>query len=212
MDMAKTEEKKEKKPGLVKKLKIGVRNLLTEPVVQPTKGDDEHAEDEAFADAEAITEHPPVEQISTEAFETELQGLIDGHGKVLAGKMQFVDLSDMKSKYPERWEEISEPLHALAASVIGMNLAQEDIYTRLQDSHLIVFAELSQAEAKDRCVKITREISELLVEQGVDSSVVAAKSVVGEVDGRAAIEDLDVEASSKPRVSAKTTKPRSKRR
>jgi len=124
--------------------------------------------------------------------------------------MQFVDLSESKSKYPERWAEMSEPLHALAASVIGMNLAQVDLYTRLQDSHLIIFADLSPAEAKERCVRITKEISELLVEQGLDASVVAAKSVVGEVDGRAALEELDVEASSIPRVSAKTTKPRSK--
>jgi len=78
--------------------------------------------------------------------------------------MQFVDLSESKSKYPERWAEMSEPLHALAASVIGMNLAQEDLYTRLQDSHLIIFADLSPAEAKERCVRITKEISELLVE------------------------------------------------
>ena len=208
MGMAKSKEKKAPPGGLLKKIKVGVRNLLTEPVSQPDEDEDEHPEDEALAKAKAITEHAPVEQISTEAFESELQGMIDGHGKVLAGKMQFVDLSDSKSKYPERWAEISEPLHALAASVIGMNLAQEDIYARLQDSHVIVFADLSPAEAKEKCVRITKEISELLVGQGVDASVIAAKSVVGEVDGRAALEELDVEASSIPRVSAKTTKSR----
>ena len=212
--MAKKEKNKDKtKPGLFKKLKAGVRNLVTEPVQKPGEDEPETESDVDVASDEAVdgaAEAIPAEPMSTEEFESELQDLIDAHGNVLAGKMQFVDLSDTKSKYPDRWEEIAEPLHALAASVIGMNLAQEDVYTRLDDSHIIVFSDLTEAEAKERCVRITKEISDLLTEQGVDSSIVAAKSVVGEVDGRAAIEELDVMASSIPKVSAKTTRTRSK--
>ena len=217
--MAKKEKNKEEqkkgksKPGLFTKLKTGVRNLVTEPIQKP---DEDEVDSGIDADSDLgdsvgdAAEAAPAVAMSTEEFESELQDLIDSHGNVLAGKMQFVDLSDTKSKYPERWEEIAEPLHALAASVIGMNLAQEDVYTRLEDSHIIVFSDLTEPEAKERCVRITKEISDLLVEQGVDSSIVAAKSVVGQVDGRAAIEDLDVMASSIPKVSAKTTRPRSK--
>ena len=207
----KEKKKKEKKPGLFSKLKVGVRNLVTEPVEKSDEGEaDLEGDDASSLAAEKPAEVTPASPMSADEFETELQDLIDSHGQVLAGKMQFVELSDTKSKYPERWDEIAEPLHALAASVIGMNLAQEDVYTRLQDSHVIVFSDLSQDEAKERCVRITKEISELLVEQGVDSSIVAAKSVVGEVDGQAAIEALDVEASSIPKVSAKTTRPRTR--
>lgn len=198
---------KKKKPGLLKKLKTGVVNLITEPVETDADPDD----DDAFSEDEALEKRSPVSPLSTAAFEIELQGLIDGHGTVLAGKMQFVDLSGTKKKYPKQWEQMSDPLHALASSVIGRSIDAEDVYTRLGDSHVIVFAKLAQEDAKKRCVAMTAEISELLGEQGVDSSMIAAKSVVGEVDGRAALEELDVEASSIPKVRAKTTKPRSMR-
>ena len=189
-------KKKKKKGSLFGKLKAGVRNLVTEPIKIPA--------DERIEAASGVA-------MSTEEFESELQALIDSHGKVLAGKMQFIDLSDTKEKYPKRWADILEPLHTLAATVIATHLNENDVYTRLEDSHVVVFAGMNQADAKQRCMKIRMEISTLLDEQGVDSSLVAAKTVVGEVDGKAAIEDLDVESSSVPKVTAKTTKPRSAR-
>ncbi len=203
------DEPTKKKLGLLKRFKVGMRNLLTEPI--EATAEDETEIDDGPATA-SPTERTPAVPMSSAAFESELQGLIDGHGKVLAGKMQFVDLSSAKEKYPEQWEDIVKPLHALAAAVIGMHLAQEDVYTRLQEAHVIIFSDLSQAEAKERCVRISKEISELLAEQGIDSSIVTAKTVIGEVDGQAALEALDIDASSKPKVSAKSTKPRSQRR
>lgn len=196
MAKQKKKDEKKKKGGLFLKLKAGVRNLVTEPIEIPA--------DEQTEPASSVA-------MSTEEFEAELQALIDAHGKVLAGKMQFIDLSDTKEKYPERWAEILEPLHTLAATVIATHLTENDVYTRLEDSHVVVFTGMNQAEAKQRCMKIRMKISSLLDEQGVDSSVVAAKTVVGEVDGKAAIEELDVESSSIPKVTAKTTKPRSAR-
>ena len=190
------QEKKKRKGGLFSKLKAGVRNLVTEPIKIPA--------DEQTEPASGVA-------MSTEEFESELQALIDSHGKVLAGKMQFIDLSDTKEKYPDRWADILEPLHSLAATVIATHLNENDVYTRLEESHVVLFAGMNQADAKQRCMKIRMEISTLLDEQGVDSSLVAAKTVVGEVDGKAAIEDLDVESSSVPKVTAKTTKPRSAR-
>ena len=192
----KKDEKKKKKVGLFSKLKAGVRNLVTEPIEIPA--------DEQTEPASGVA-------MSTEEFESELQALIDSHGKVLAGKMQFIDLSDTKDKYPERWAEILEPLHTLAATVIATHLTESDVYTGLEDSHVVVFARMNRAEAKQRCMKISMKISALLDERGVDSSVVTAKTVVGEIDGKAAIEELDVESSSVPKVAAKTIKPRSAR-
>ncbi|MDA0261586.1 MAG: hypothetical protein O3A21_05235 [Proteobacteria bacterium] len=197
-----------------------MRDLLTDPIEVTAE------EETAFDDGDGPTtglpddgdepttawpqERASAVPMTTAAFEAELQELIDGHGKVLAGKMQFIDISSAKEKYPEQWEDVVGSLHALAAAVISMHLAREDIYTRLQEAHVIIFADLAQAEAKERCVRISNEISELLAEEGVDPSIVAAKTVVGEVDGQAALEALDIDASSKPLGNAKSTKPRSK--
>ena len=81
-----------------------------------------------------------------------------------------------KRKFPDRSEDITETLHTMAAKVIRSNVAKGDVYTRLQDSHLVVFAGLDAARARQRCVQITKEISEMLEGQGVDTS-----GIVGEV-------------------------------
>ena len=186
-----------KKPGFFAR-------LLTEPVRAASDASDDEDSDERprdKRDPDAIKKDAgaedgagvKAESLTTEAFESQLQKLLDQHGKVLAGKVQFVDLSDTKSKFPDRAEEITETLHSVAAKVIRSQLAKEDLYTRLQDSHLIIFAGLDAGKAQQRCVQITNEISELLEGQGVDTAGIVAKAVVGEVKGRAELEELGVE-------------------
>ena len=187
-----------------KKKKLGfLKRLLTEPVAASPDDADRRASDgqlQTAPDVGAAKEQKSAgssddksEALTTEAFESQLQELLDQHGKVLAGKVQFVDLSDTKSKFPDRSEEITETLHSVAAKVIGRHLANEDIYSRLKDSHLIIFTGLDSAEAQQRCVGIIKEISEILEGQGVDTAGIVAKSVVGEVSGRTELEELSVE-------------------
>ena len=199
------EDSKEEDDAPPKKMKPGfLARLLTKPV--PASSDDA---DNADSDEGPLAAPRPdaaksevaapdsagdkAESLTTEAFESQLQELLDQHGKVLAGKVQFIDLSDAKSKFPDRSEDITETLHTMAAKVIRSNVAKGDVYPRLQDSHLVVFAGLDAARARQRCVQITKEISELLEGQGVDTSGIVAKSVVGEVKGRAELEELSVE-------------------
>ncbi len=189
-----------------KKKKLGfLARLLTEPIAASDDANDAATSDQprgapAQGAAPAATNKKRSDrsddkekQLTTEAFEAKLEELINQHGKVLAGNVQFVDLSDTKSKFPDRSVALMETLHAVAEQVIRSHLTYGDIYARLKDSHLIIFSDLDPAEAQRRCVQITTEISATLVTQGVDTSGIVAKSIVGEVKGRAELEELSLE-------------------
>ena len=190
-----------------KKKKLGfLKRLLTEPVA--ASSDEKNAPEPEKQTNGAPGGGAPAEQsgakgsdtktdaLTTEAFEGQLQALLDQHGKVLAGKVQFVDLSDAKNKFPDRPEDIIATMHDVAASVTQSYLAKEDIYTRLKDAHLIVFGRLDPAAAQQRCVQITKEIADTLEAQGVNTAGLAPKSVVGEIEGRAQLAELSIEEAT----------------
>lgn len=84
--------------------------------------------------------------------------LEQGHAAVV-GKMQFVDLDAIKAELGERWQSIADKVRETTERTIQRRLAPSDAYVAFDDdSYLLVFADLTEAQARIKAMAIANEI------------------------------------------------------
>jgi hypothetical protein len=84
--------------------------------------------------------------------------LEQGHTAVV-GKMQFVDLDAIKAELGERWQIIADKVREVTERTIQRRLAPTDAYVAFDgDSYLLVFADLTEPQARIKAMAIANEI------------------------------------------------------
>jgi len=79
-------------------------------------------------------------------------------------KLSIVGLADVRERLGERWQELSERVHELAEVVIRRHLMRGDVFdAHGEDGYLVLFAQLSPAEAEFKCRVIAKEIAAKLL-------------------------------------------------
>lgn len=123
------------------------------------------------------------------------QSVDQGNRQLSAGKLQIVDLAGLRDQLGGYWEKGGELVHQLATGVIKRHLDPADVMSRHRDdSYILLFARLSEDEAKIKAKLIADEIEERLLGASSGKHAIKVKSVVAHVDGTVGFAELDGEA------------------
>ncbi|MFD2264542.1 hypothetical protein ACFSM5_16675 [Lacibacterium aquatile] len=132
----------------------------------------------AVSEPEPTPQHPKFEPsasalaIEQTHFAARLQEIVStapGHGA--AGKLQLLNLDELKRHAGDKWEAMAERARLVAEQVISHRLAPSDILAPYDDdSFVVLFAELTEEQARMKAAAIARELRErLLGELGPES-------------------------------------------
>jgi GGDEF domain-containing protein len=110
-----------------------------------------------------------IEQTHFAARLQEIVSTAPGHGA--AGKLQLLNLDELKKGAGDKWEAMAERARHVAQQVISHRLAPSDILAPYDDdSFVVLFAELTEEQARMKAAAIARELRErLLGELGPES-------------------------------------------
>ncbi|KJV09219.1 hypothetical protein VZ95_12880 [Elstera litoralis] len=124
--------------------------------------------DEDFG-ALAVAEKATDMAVSQVVFAAKLQEVIEKGDKGSAGKLQLLNLDEIKREAGDRWEQMAEKAQSIAEQVIRHRLAPSDVVAPYDDhSFIVLFAELTEEQARLKAAAIAREVRErLLGELGV---------------------------------------------
>jgi len=101
-----------------------------------------------------------------------------------AGKMTVLGLEGVRARLADRWDKISERIHAYFKMLLQREMKQGDCFYQVDElSYLIVFRDLSKADAQIKSLAIAQAASRHLF--GEDTGAVAIGLVVGAVDEQA---------------------------
>lgn len=107
--------------------------------------------------------------VSQVVFAAKLQEVLEKGEKGSAGKLQLLDLDEIKREAGDRWEQMAEKAQTIAEQVIRHRLAPSDVVAPYDDhSFIVLFAELTEEQARLKAAAIAREVRQrLLGELGV---------------------------------------------
>jgi EAL domain-containing protein (putative c-di-GMP-specific phosphodiesterase class I)/GGDEF domain-containing protein len=117
------------------------------------------------------TLHSPAEMaVATADFQERLNKVLAGDAPVIAGRMQFLQLDDIKAHFGDKWAEMAKKAYTIAEQVINNRLSPTDVCAPYDDeNYIILFAELTEEQARLKAGAIAREVREkLLGEFGID--------------------------------------------
>ncbi len=117
----------------------------------------------------ATTAQSTDQVVSQVVFAAKLQEIVGKGDKGSAGKLQLLNLDEIKRDAGDRWEQMAEKAHTIAEQVIRHRLAPSDVLAPYDDnSFIVLFAELTEEQARLKAAAIAREVRErLLGELGV---------------------------------------------
>jgi len=99
-----------------------------------------------------------------DAFIEKLNITLASHADVVSGKVHMIGLEEIRDMFGDRWEKVKSQAHQIARQAIERRLTPTDIFTPYGEAnYLIVFAGLTEIEAKVKCALIAREVSEKLL-------------------------------------------------
>lgn len=102
--------------------------------------------------------------IQRSVFEARLHELIDHPSATQAGKVQILGLEDVRNQLGERWAEVLPRIQTLVEDVLRHRLRPADVAAPLDDANwLILFAELTEVEARLRVAAIGRDLRQRLL-------------------------------------------------
>ncbi len=102
-------------------------------------------------------------ELAHATFQQRIAELLEQRSNAVAGKMQFVDLEAIKAELGERWQTIADKVREVTERTIQRRLAPEDAYVAYdQDNYLLLFANLSEAQARIKAMAIANEIRQLM--------------------------------------------------
>ncbi|HUA52906.1 MAG TPA: hypothetical protein VMB81_12130 [Candidatus Sulfotelmatobacter sp.] len=98
-------------------------------------------------------------EIAHAAFQGRIAELLEQGHLAVAGKLQFVDLEAIKAELGERWQVIADKVREVTQRTIERRLAPGDAYVAFDDdSYLLLFANLNEAQARIKATAIAMEI------------------------------------------------------
>ncbi len=149
-------------------------------------------EDEVKPGSRTASEAKPVVRlVLQEEFEEHLRGLVGKDAKPLAGKVNFIGLSKIKEKLGDRWPRLAERADEITRKAIERRLMPADVYTRYKELHyLIIFASLTEDQAKLKCALIAEEITKRLLGDEIAPEDLEVKTMVSHIQGKFAFEDI----------------------
>ncbi len=126
-------------------------------------------------------------------FEETLRNLISKNSALAAGRIQFLNLAKLRKKLGNRWDKVSERIHAITQRVLDANLSEKDCYTVVGDSaYLIVFDDLSEEEAKVKSIFLARTILTRLLGESADFEALELRTAVKQLDGSIRFEKVSL--------------------
>lgn len=127
-------------------------------------------------------------------FEDRLKAMLQqsGHDALLSARVNFIGLQKIKERFGPEWERIAGRAERIARNIIERHLLAGDIYTGINGlTFVMVFARLSQEQAKVKCLAIADEIAKaLLGERGGD--LLQVKTAVKRIDGTLDLQDVSL--------------------
>jgi hypothetical protein len=83
---------------------------------------------------------------------------------VLVGRLTLMGLSEIREELGSRWEALSEKVHLVAQQVVAKHLVRGDVFEpHGEDGYVMLFANLSAADARFKCHVIRSEIAQRLL-------------------------------------------------
>jgi len=83
---------------------------------------------------------------------------------VAAGRLNLMGLAEIREELGPRWDELAEKVQAIAEKVVAKHLVPGDVFERHgDDSYILLFANLTRAEAEFKCLAIRNEIGRQLL-------------------------------------------------
>lgn len=85
-------------------------------------------------------------------------------GPASSGKTQFINLEQIKADFGDRWETVAAKARQITDQVIRRRVSPTDVVAPMDDdSYLILFAELTEEQARLKIAAIARAIQERLI-------------------------------------------------
>jgi PAS domain S-box-containing protein len=120
---------------------------------------------------------------------------------VVAGKLQLIGLDAVRQRLGERWPALAERTFAMAERVIQKHLRQGDVLRRSsEDGFLVLFSNLSEAEAQFKALAIGNEIREQFIgelPEAAEARVASFAATVTVEDEESKTEESIVDALSR---------------
>jgi hypothetical protein len=116
-----------------------------------------------------------------------------GQPTAAASKMTVLGLDGIRARTGDQWEKTSEKVHSYFTTLFHREMRPGDTFHRLDElSYLVIFRDLSIADAQAKCLAIADTVSRRLF--GEDTGAVSIRSLVGAVADKLLLEDVDVRA------------------
>lgn len=111
-----------------------------------------------------IFPHDPVELSRSHVlFNHRLDELIASGAKAAAGKLQLINFDEIRAKLGDRWPAMADKARHITEQVIAKRLAASDVSAPMGDGYIILFAELTEEQARLKATAIGREVRERLL-------------------------------------------------
>jgi hypothetical protein len=127
----------------------------------------------------------PSETARLERFESRLRTLAETgerSGPLIAGRLQIIALSRVKERLGEDWARLAAKIHRLTKRILERRLTDADVYVRVGDRYVILFASLTAIEATFKAQAIAREITALLIGELPEIDETPVRVTIHEID------------------------------
>lgn len=141
------------------------RRLDGAPEILPSRAPDQLLDQMGQGTAPPGPRHSAQETIVAQAkFETRITKAAQEQRRGSAGKMQLLQLDEIRAEMGDRWQELAAKVYDIAEQVMSRRLAPTDVFAPYEDgSYLLLFAELDEEEARLKAAAIAREIHDRLL-------------------------------------------------
>ncbi|HEY4265655.1 MAG TPA: hypothetical protein VGM72_10070 [Micropepsaceae bacterium] len=121
-----------------------------------------------------------------------------------ASKMTVLGLDSIRARTGDQWKKRSEKVHSYFTMLFQREMRPGDTFHRVDElSYLVIFRELSVADAQAKCLAIADTVSRRLF--GEDTGAVSIRSVIGAVSNRLLTEDVEEQAAIQAFLEAEGT-------
>ena len=143
------------------------------------------------------------------AFDRRLQDIVRPGTKGSAGKVHFINLSELRQHLGDRWAKVSETATGVAETVIKRHLTKSAVYRRYSaEAFFILFPDLDQEEAAFQVESIANEICIRLLGEDDDAyrqiSLTSTVKEIKELVGDGSLPTLDGMVTALDRHAAAT--------
>lgn len=129
------------------------------------------------------------EMVPAEQFGERVGQIFAEQHPVVGGRIQVLNLEPLKARHKERWPRLGEMVHQTVSKILNRRLLPQDLFTRnADDSYVIVFASLSEDEARLKCALLAREIAEKLNGDESPTAELAVQTAVATLSGHVGLE------------------------